>query len=124
MAQLNDHGDSLRAHFLCHAMVDITQMSFESGIRNFDEANVKRLLGIFKEEGCHRDNPTAYIPALAPDTETSPWCEIGERLQDLRAGRGLHVFRCLHGKHRVLAAQRFLPRREQWWTVALYKSSI
>lgn len=118
------HGDSLRAHFLCYAMVDIAQMSFESGVRDYDEANVRRLLGIFKEEGCRRDDPATYIPALAPDVDTTTWRQDGEGVQDLRRGYATLAFRCLHGKHRVLAAQRFLPHREKWWTVALYSSSM
>ena len=32
---------------------------------------------------------------------------------------------CLHGQHRIQAAQRiFLPARDKWWTVALYLTGI
>jgi hypothetical protein len=36
----------------------------------------------------------------------------------------LHFFtgsiKCLHGQHRLKAAEHFLPSIDQWWTVDLY----
>ncbi|KAK3669647.1 hypothetical protein LTR78_010464 [Recurvomyces mirabilis] len=120
MAQRAVHGEGLGSFFLCNAMINITQMDFEPGVRDFDEANVVRLLGIFKQEGCQRHDSATYVPAILVSGGLSRLQHDGEALQDLRTQSPAFTVKCLHGKHRVLAAKRFLPSHDQWWPVTLY----
>ncbi|KAK5111090.1 hypothetical protein LTR85_012265 [Meristemomyces frigidus] len=99
--------------------VKLSQLRFEPGVRDTDEKNVERLRLVFHTEGCHREDPTNFIPALVSKDDLGPAWVGSDKPQDLQlpAGQALH---CLHGKHRVLAARRILRANDQWWTVTLY----
>lgn len=104
--------------FLGFARVSIDDMAFESGVRNFDAANVARLLRVFKTGGCDRDDPLHSIPALVRKDRLSS-SSRSDLAQQLSVPPGVPLL-CLHGKHRVLAAKEFYPPKDQWWSVALY----
>jgi hypothetical protein len=106
-----------------YAQVDLRHLEFTPGVRNFDESNVHRLCRIFATEGCHRDEPSYSIPAVLPEGFVGVPAVSSGIIQRLCLDDGMRLY-CLHGKHRVLAARRFLPARDQWWTVALYKHGM
>jgi len=111
----------MEPYFLGNAQVRIESMSFEPGIRDFDNANVARLLKIFRLEGCHRSDPSHFIPALVTKDILGPGWQQGLQPQLLSLPVSVNL-RCLHGKHRILAAKQYFPYIEQWWNVALYES--
>ena len=113
------HVATLRNYFLGNAQVQLQNMDFAPGVRDFDKANVDRLVNIFRLEGCQRDDPTHFVPGLIAREHLGPeWQQLLEP-QRLSLPTSV-VMRCLHGKHRILAAKEVLPPHEQWWNVALY----
>lgn len=88
------------------------------------EANVKRLVHIFKLEGVRRDQDQHVIRGIAATCDcdrvravTSGEVSLGEVPLDL------HVH-CFQGRHRVEAARRVLPRtQDHWWLVEIYEES-
>ncbi|KAK0247123.1 hypothetical protein LTR29_017846 [Friedmanniomyces endolithicus] len=98
-------------------------MDFAPGVRDFDKANVDRLVNIFRLEGCQRDDPPHFVPGLIARESLGPeWQQLLEP-QRLSLPTSV-VLRCLHGKHRILAAREVLPPHEQWWNVALYDDAL
>jgi len=113
------HVATLRNYFLGNAQVQLQNVDFAPGVRDFDKANVDRLVNIFRLEGCQRDDPTHFVPGLIAREHLGPeWQQLLEP-QRLSLPTSV-VMRCLHGKHRILAAKEVLPPHEQWWNVALY----
>ncbi|KAL8770678.1 MAG: hypothetical protein Q9209_003746 [Squamulea sp. 1 TL-2023] len=100
--------------------------------RQTDPKNIKRLLEIFKLEGCRRSEPRNRVPALiSPEQYT--------RLIDGLPNKDLYLkdcnleppettlaetLVCLHGKHRLEAARRYLGSGQKWWIVDLYSDDI
>ncbi len=86
--------------------------------RQFNENNVTTLLDFFRSEGCLRLDPEHHVPALISRSAVPP---------DLRPGGEpprfdpQHPVVCLHGRHRLEAARKFLTGNEnRWWVVDLY----
>ena len=99
--------------------VQLRHLYFETGIRDFDEINVNRLKLVFKTEGCHRDNPINFIPALVSRADLGQSSNTRGPPAELLLPPDRRLL-CLHGKHRILAAEAVLPLRDQWWTLAFY----
>ncbi|KAL6714243.1 hypothetical protein ACLMJK_007666 [Lecanora helva] len=94
-----------------------------------DPKNIKRLIQIFKLEGCLRLSPEHHIPALIDnDTliQSLEQFEIpAENLFSAPTPPELSLppgttLTCLHGRHRIAAAHKFLLAGDRWWTVDLY----
>ncbi len=96
--------------------------------RQLDPKNVARLFGIFKLEGCRRFESQNHVPALISQTvlngllEQIPGGQLSLNPQDKTP---LHVdpkhdLKCLHGRHRIEAAKKYLHPDDKWWIVDLY----
>ncbi|KAF3091829.1 hypothetical protein TWF103_011391 [Orbilia oligospora] len=95
-----------------------------SGHRFVDKRNVKRLVNIFKLEGCLNADPLNRISGFL--------CPNFGGLQDLKQHSTEFEIplielppssvECLYGHHRILAAREVLPIVDQWWIVDLYLS--
>ncbi|EMC97300.1 hypothetical protein BAUCODRAFT_130484 [Baudoinia panamericana UAMH 10762] len=109
--------------FLGHFTVALEDVEFETGVRDYDVANVDRLHSIFRTEGCHRTDPLHFVPAIIPKHQIDTALRDRQSIQRLHLPAGIKLH-CLHGKHRVLAAKRFFPKQEQWWTATLYDARL
>jgi hypothetical protein len=95
-----------------------------------DEKNVARLQEIYRLEGCKRDNPENNVPVLVAENVLSATLHhSGLTVEDLhKVGQppqlnlaGSTKLKCLHGRHRLEAAQRYLKRTEnKWWIVDIF----
>ena len=96
--------------------------------RQLDPKNIARLLGIFKLEGCRRLDPQHHVPALVSKTvlnallEQVPGGQSGLSPQDKSPVHvdPKHDLKCLHGRHRLEAAKKYLHPDDKWWIVNLY----
>lgn len=109
-------------HFRGYARVNIDNLEFHS-VRDLDDQNVDRLLGIFRLCGCQRDDPANAVPVVVEDQTLSDFSPalsqttIGARTVPLS---GTVKLQCLHGRHRISAARRFLAASDNWWTVKVF----
>lgn len=96
--------------------------------RDLNEDNVKRLEGIFELVGCQRDDPANAIPViLGSDCVADVACH--ERVESSYTSPSRLPFVttkviCLHGKHRIHAARRFLPAPDQWWVAKVFDTGM
>lgn len=113
------------------AKVPIRLLRFESdtwsGTRSLDPKNVARLRRIFQLEGCLRLEPEHHVPALISsqylDTALSDAMLQPGKLMTCDDPPMLNIcapLLCLHGKHRLNAANEFLDPLDKWWVVDLY----
>ncbi|KAI9676517.1 MAG: hypothetical protein M1817_000675 [Caeruleum heppii] len=126
-----------KAHFRGSARVQIKHLRFEthksSGTRSLDPANVRRLERIFEIQGCARLDPEHYVPALISKADLDRTLARSAITPAI-----LHRFdepptldldpttrlTCLHGKHRLQAAEHFLLPGDKWWVVDLYAADL
>ena len=86
--------------------------------RQFNEKNVTTLLGFFRSEGCLRLDPEHHVPALVSRSAVPQGVTPGG--EPPRFDPEYPVV-CLHGRHRLEAARKFLVGNEdRWWVVDLY----
>ena len=121
-----DANAELDRHFQGYARVKLENIDFDSG-RDLDDRQVKRLLHIFKQQGCQREDTTNAISILVAKTASGN----GPTQQD-SSGSGVHSVvsaqlphlnskvLCLHGKHRIYAARKFLKNDDRWWTAKVF----
>ncbi|KAL5335653.1 hypothetical protein BJX70DRAFT_390567 [Aspergillus crustosus] len=98
--------------------------------RELDPKNVERLCGVFSRERCRRLDIRNHVTGVvsrrhldlalrsAGVSSTSLMTNPPDQhpLLEFPVGQ----VRCLHGQHRLKAAEELLPPSEQWWTVDLY----
>lgn len=115
----------IHQHFRGYARFNFADIDLTSG-RDVDEANVTRLARTFELQGCLHDNPLYAISVMVdreicaetsagqvdPSSFIAPLMEFDPKIQAV----------CLHGKHRILAAQRVLHTSDQWWIVRVFDS--
>ena len=98
---------------------------------HLDERNVARLVQVFELEGCLRSEIEHRAPVLISelDLQTSlqrsgfaPQSLIDQSQPMLDFPQGTYL-RCLHGKHRIMAASQHLMPGDKWWSVDLYLDS-
>ncbi|KAF4210314.1 hypothetical protein CNMCM5878_004631 [Aspergillus fumigatiaffinis] len=90
------------------AKVYINQIVAHPSIsRGLDPKNVERLCKIFSRDRCRRLDVRNHVTAVVSR----------EHLEMALASAGVQ---CLHGQHRLKAAEELLPPSDQWWTVDLY----
>jgi hypothetical protein len=112
----------IERHCKGYARVNINNLEFHSA-RDLDDQNVDRLLGIFRLRGCQRDDPANAVPVVVEDQTLADISSalsqnpIGARTVPLS---GTVKLQCLHGRHRISAARRFLPASDKWWTVKVF----
>lgn len=97
--------------------------------REPNEKSLKKLKRCFEKGQCDRLTRN-HIPAVISQSQLDDTLRASnvpaERLlintdphPELKFPAGYQL-RCLHGRHRVLAAQEVLPPQERWWTVDIY----
>ncbi|RJE24472.1 hypothetical protein PHISCL_03164 [Aspergillus sclerotialis] len=99
------------------------------GVRSLSQANVRRLIHRFDQEGCRRLDPLTWIYA-----EISP-----NDLERIKAENSVERFavesptsivlppdsivHCFQGQHRLAAATEWLDPSDLWWVLYLYDST-
>ena len=127
--------DELRTELIaCYkgcARIALSSLEYGSA-RDEDAANVERLLNIFGR-GCHRYDPDHFVPVLIESqTLQQALTRLSLDASDLKYQAppllclpdGVRL-RCLHGRHRLLAAEEYfevMTKEEQWWAVKLFDS--
>lgn len=113
------------------ARVRFDHLTFPYPIRSEDENIIKQLKETFAAEGCLDEQHG--IPAIIDDsTFQAALDKTKVDIDSLRIAPGSQPLKlefpenirleCLHGKHRILAARRYLPAKERWWTVDFYRT--
>lgn len=121
--------NSMESHFKGYARIRLDCLHFESG-RATNNKNIKRLLCIFRTEGCHQYDPIHSIPVVmtagvlasalhTKGLDSSVLYTSATSSPRLDFLPGVKIT-CLHGKHRVQAAMKFLKPPYQWWNVRIY----
>lgn len=119
-----------RLKFQGTARINLNGISHVDSTRQYDPRNVERLSGIFRETGCHRFDTQNHVTALVTRHALKRAC----RSARMKARKLLQLsldkcpildfspgeVTCLHGRHRLKAAEDVLPPSEQWWAVDLY----
>jgi hypothetical protein len=110
------------------AQVPFENLSFPHPYRQIDRRIIERLKRDFEGEGCIKT--TNRIPAVIDDATLSAELQkLDVESDDFRAGSsenpplfalGSAKLECLHGQHRILAADEFLDRSKRWWVVDLF----
>ncbi|GIZ48209.1 hypothetical protein CKM354_001127900 [Cercospora kikuchii] len=120
----------LESHFEGYARMSLSSLEYGSA-RPIDERNVERLEAIF-ENGCDRTTPAHSVPVLVDQYLLHQMlldADLNHSDLTLRSPPVLHLppgprLTCLHGRHRLLAAEEVFPASDQWWTVQFYRSSL
>lgn len=112
-------------HFRGYARLNLASIQLPTD-EDVHEADVKRLIKNFESRGCLQHDPAYAISVLvdgdslaaATDSEThltssGPTSFTRFNIQAI----------CLHGKHRIVAAQLALQDSDRWWTARLFDSS-
>lgn len=96
----------------------------------FDRKNVERLLEIFNKDGCRRLDVRNHVTAIVSRHHLnvalhSAWLRPQSLISNPPDQHPYLHFptgnvQCLHGQHRLKAAEELLAPSDQWWTVDLY----
>ena len=109
--------------------VRIDHLTFPNPIRCKGDKIIEQLERTFAAEGCLDEQHG--VPAVIDDhILRAALNKTGLKVENLRVISGRQPpklqfpentkLECLHGQHRVLAAKKYLPPAERWWTVDLY----
>ncbi len=130
-----------REHFRGSAKVHLRYLHFEQFEQQInvpsqavflDQKNIARLEKIFDIEGCLRLDPEHRIPVLIDDGDLKASLHqanlASAELFTSNIPPALpfpenYRLICLHGRHRIAAAQNFLLAGDKWWTVDFYSES-
>lgn len=94
-----------------------------------DVKNITRLEKVFDIEVFLRLDPEHHSPVVINDYDLEESCQrSGVASGELFTSRippalnftAGYSIRCLHGRHRIAAAQNFLLAGDKWWTVDFY----
>lgn len=118
--------------FRGYAKVELEDLVFQQTVRTFDKKNVKRLVRIFKLEGCMREEVGNEIAAMINSTDLQTALSQSDVTQEqlfslsetprLLLPQNCHIV-CLYGQHRIEAAKKTLEPENQWWRITLYDDS-
>lgn len=98
-----------------------------------DPKNVARLIQVFTLEGCLRLDIEHHIPAIVKERDLQKSLSVSNVVGGDLFKRGAPpelkfaadvTLICLHGRHRLEAAKKFLLPGDLWWTVDLYSEGI
>ena len=135
---LDDEEQSLRfeerqSNYRGSAKIKLKHLQFDT-TAFVDPKNVARLTQIFEIEGCHRLDLEHHVPAMISDRVLQSNLRLsnitGADLMRNRIPPKLKLpkdvkINCLHGKHRIAAANSFLYLPDdKWWTVDLYSDRM
>ncbi len=116
------------------AKIDLNQISLQPLMsREIDQKNVDRLHNIFAKDGCQRFDIRNHVTAVVSRRHLERACRgAGLTPEELKtyqqeyprlSFRG-HQVQCLHGQHRLTAAEETLAPSDRWWTVDLYLDGL
>ena len=118
------------------ARIRLEHMHFEwNETRELNRKNVERLKDVFRTENTRRLEPRNHIPAVVDQAELDIALQISKFSAEtllsnpdaeppaLRFPKH-HRITCLHGRHRVQAAQETLPPTDAWWVVDFYLKGV
>lgn len=116
------------------AKIELDQISLQPLMsREIDQKNVERLRDIFVKDGCQRQDIRNHVTAIVSRRHLRRACHAtGLTPEELKSRqqqypclcfRGRQV-QCLHGQHRLKAAEETLAPSDQWWTVDLYLDGL
>jgi hypothetical protein len=117
--------------FVGTARVDISCLEFLDS-RQLDGRIVEELVSNFQQTRCRRYESENFIPVLitkaglerALRVSNINRTDLKTPAQDgsfrfLKAAKN-QKFSCIHGQHRIRAAEQFLDPRDRWWPVKLF----
>lgn len=118
-------------HLIGRIKVDISSLDYSNQGRQVDPAIVKSLQRQFTEIGCLRHELNHHVPVVVDNEALEIIHQANIRKEDLKASKfggtlkqlrllGTQKLRCIHGQHRLIAAQRILPEDDQWWIADIY----
>jgi hypothetical protein len=117
------------ANFKGTARIAIKHLAFPYPSRQIDRKIIDQLLRDFEGEGCKPEEPDHRIPAVVDNSVLeAALAKLSMSVDAFRANASnpptLHLdqatLECLHGQHRVFAAQEYNPTN-RWWIVDLYR---
>ncbi|KAK3063451.1 hypothetical protein LTS18_000300, partial [Coniosporium uncinatum] len=121
------------AGFASVRLHDLRPDSGEPGFGLVDPKNVARLIEVFRTEGCHRRYKENFVTALVGRQQLDhallhngvQHCELknADEPPQLAFPATAPVF-CIHGRHRLAAAEAFLEPTDRWWTAELHFQDI
>ena len=124
------HEESLRFRGLARVDLDTLKFDFASshGHRDTWDKNVKRLVNVFRTEGCKRDETANFVKVRVNQGQLDASFASQSTIlpqqppKDWKACPVLQLpsIDCLNGHHRVLAARQYLDRNDQWWVARVY----
>ena len=92
--------------------------------RPLDPKNVNRLMSIFELEGCFRLEKRNRVPVLLSEENFARAKTSGKTFAKPGDPDWLLLdtsVKCLHGRHRIAAANQVLGPGEKWWVVDIYR---
>lgn len=118
------------AKFTGAARVSIQHLEFQYPTRQIDRKAIRQLIRDFDGEGYIREEPSHRIPVIVDNSilqaaleKLSLTTEIFRAKADnppfLELESGVKL-ECLHGQHRIVAAQEHLAPSQWWWAVDIY----
>lgn len=120
----------LDRHCRGFARIKLDNIDFDSG-RDLDDQKVNRLVKVFELEpqGCERASLANAIPVIVGKDILANLFPPGHLysttlhslVPDQLPWLSTRVI-CLHGKHRIHAARKFLRIHDRWWTVKIFDS--
>ncbi|KAM3074504.1 hypothetical protein ACMFMF_006511 [Clarireedia jacksonii] len=130
-----DLAEKKALHFRGTAKVRTTQLKFLDPIRPVDQKIVDSLIRDFGAEGCLQHEKDCSVPAIVADIDYQQilsHLSLNEEdfktksiLQPTSYNIPLHInLNCLHGQHRILAANSYLPSGDRWWLVDLFSPAL
>lgn len=110
------------------ARVSLGDLQFDGNHTIFSQ-NVNRLNKIFQIEGCQRSDERNYIDVVVTDDQirgARPECLQDAPPETWQSSPvlGIGPLRCLTGRHRVRAAQKYLDANDQWWVARVYSDRM
>ena len=117
------------------AFVHLSALTFPNPVRPIDQGHVARLKRVFDKEGCRRLELEHHIPAIIDDASLQVAMHFSDMsIEMLRAASAVDppelrfpegtVLECLHGRHRIMAAQQHLSLDQFWWTIDIYGEGL
>lgn len=116
------------------AKIELDQISLQPLMsREIDQKNVERLREIFAKDGCQRLDIRNHVTAIVSKRHLRRACHAtgltpaelkSRRQQNPRLYFSGRQVQCLHGQHRLKAAEETLAPSDRWWTVDLYLDGL
>ena len=112
-------------HFRGYARLNLANIQLPTD-EDVHEADVKRLIKNFESRGCLQHDSAYAISVLVDGDSLAAATDSETHLASSGPTPIPHIniqAICLHGKHRIVAAQLALQDSDRWWTARLFDSS-